>query len=42
MKDLLRKHNNSEAGIRKQTQANIAVAVLYQLTAAICYQILPT
>ena len=41
MKDLLRKHNNSEAGIRKQTQANIAVAVLYQLTAAICSLILP-
>ena len=41
MKDLLRKHNNSEAGIRKQTQANISVAVLYQLTAAICSLILP-
>ena len=41
MKDLLRKHNNNEAGIKKQTQANIAVAVLYQLTAAICSLILP-
>ncbi|MGN0179755.1 MAG: lipopolysaccharide biosynthesis protein [Monoglobaceae bacterium] len=41
MKDLLRKHNNSEAGIKKQTQANIAAAVLYQLTSAVCSLILP-
>lgn len=41
MKDILRKHNNNEAGIKKQTQANIAVAVLYQLIAAGCSLILP-
>lgn len=40
MKDLLRKRN-SATGIKKQTQANISTAVLYQLTAAACSLILP-
>lgn len=41
MKDQLRKCNNGATGIKKQTQANIAAAVLYQLTSAVCSLILP-
>lgn len=41
MKNILHKHSGSKIGIKKQTQANIAVSVLYQLTAAVCSLILP-
>lgn len=37
----LRKHNNGAEGIKRQTKANIAAAVIYQLTAAVCSLILP-
>ena len=41
MKDILHKRNDNTNSIKKQTQANIAVSVLYQLTAAACSLILP-
>ena len=41
MKSVLHRYSGSQNNIKKQTQANIAASVLYQLTAAVCSLILP-
>ena len=41
MKNMLHKYSNNQSSIKKQTQANIAASILYQLTAAVCSLILP-